>query len=236
MWIPPSPLSLVAFLAIVLTVAAAIAAALIRAGVRSSAVAVGLVTWLTLSALANGSGVLEHAVGPVPGVTVFLLASLGVALIVSLSPIGASVARTTPLWALVLFQAFRLPLELVLHAWAGAGTIPPQMTWSGENLDVITGVLAPLAALAAYRGRMLGAVVAFDVIGGALLLNVLRVALLSTPGPFFSYTDASPLLLAFHFPTGWIVPVCVGGALAGHVVLPRALLAQLPRHVAARAA
>ena len=69
----------------------------------------------------------------------------------------------------------------------------------------------------------------------ALLLNVLRVALLSTPGPFFSYTDAPPLLLAFHFPTGWIVPVCVGGALAGHVVLTRALLAHLPRRVTARA-
>jgi hypothetical protein len=235
MWIPPSPLSVAAFLAIVLVVVAAVAAALLRAGVRASAVAVGLATWLSLSALANGSGVLEHSVGPVPGVTLFLVASLGLALVVSLSPIGAAVARTTPLWALVLFQAFRLPLELVLHSWAGAGTIPPQMTWGGENLDVVTGVLAPLAALAAYRRRMLGAVVAFDVVGGALLLNVLRVALLSTPGPFFSYTGAAPLLLAFHFPTGWIVPVCVGGALAGHVVLTRAILAQLPRRLVARA-
>ena len=235
MWIPPSPLSLVAFLAIVLAVTAAIAASLLRAGVRSTVVAIGLLAWLSLSAFANGSGVLERSLGPVPGVTLFLLASLGTALVVSLSPIGAAVARTTPLWALVLFQAFRLPLELVLHAWAGAGTIPPQMTWSGENLDVITGLVAPLAALAAYRGRMLGAVAAFDVIGGALLLNVLRVALLSTPGPFFSYTGASPLLLAFHFPTDWIVPVCVGAALAGHVVLTRAVLAQLPRRAVARA-
>ena len=235
MWIPPSPPSLVAFLAVVLAVTAAIAASLVRAGFRSSAVGVGIAIWLAVSAFANGSGVLEHSVGPVPGVTLFLVASLGLALAVSLSPIGAAVARATPLWALVLFQAFRLPLELVLHAWAGAGTIPPQMTWSGENLDVVTGLIAPLAALAAYRGRMLGAVVAFDVVGGALLLNVLRVALLSTPGPFFSYTDAAPLALAFHFPTGWIVPVCVGGALAGHVVLTRALLAHLPRSVAAQA-
>jgi hypothetical protein len=234
-WIPPSPLSLAAFLAIVLVVTAAIAVSLLRAGVRPSSVALGLVAWLALSALASGSGVLEGTVGPVPGVTLFLLASLGIALAVSLSPIGAAIARTTPLWVLVLFQAFRLPLELVLHAWASAGTIPPQMTWSGENLDVITGLLAPIAAFAAYRGRMIGAVVAFDAIGLALLFNVLRVALLSTPGPFLSYEDASPLLLAFHFPTGWIVPVCVGGALAGHVVLTRAVLAHLPRRVAARA-
>ena len=235
MWIPPSPLSLAAFLAIVLAVAAAIAIALVRAGVRPFATVVGLGAWLALSAVASGSGILEGSVGPVPGVTIFLLGSLGVALAVSLSPLGGALARTTPIWALVLFQAFRLPLELVLHAWAGAGTIPPQMTWSGENLDVITGLLAPIAALVAYRRPSLGAVVAFDLVGAVLLMNVLRVALLSTPGPLFSYTDDPPLLLAFHFPTGWIVPVCVGGAFAGHIVLTRALLAHVPRSIAARA-
>jgi hypothetical protein len=235
MWIPPSPLSLAAFLAVVLAVTAAIGVALVRAGVRPFSAVAGLAALLALSALASGSGVLEGSLGPVPGVTIFLLGSLGIALAASLSPLGAAVARTTPLWALVLFQAFRLPLELVLHAWAGAGTVPPQMTWSGENLDVITGLLAPVVALLAYRGRALGAVVAFDVAGAILLLNVLRVALLSTPGPLFSYTDDPPILLAFHFPTGWIVPVCVGGALAGHVVLTRAILARLPRSIAARA-
>jgi hypothetical protein len=33
-----------------------------------------------------------------------------------------------------------------------------------------------------------------------------------------------PLLLALHLPYAWIGPVCVGGALAGHIVLTRALL------------
>jgi hypothetical protein len=234
MWIPPSPLSLAAFLAIVsrsqrpspARCSALASARRRRRRPRELA---------RLLAFANGSGVLEHAVGPVPGVTLFLVASLGVALVVSCRPIGAAVARTTPLWALVLFQAFRLPLELVLHAWAGAGHDP-----AADDLErreprrdhrrarapgSSRGVPRPHAR----RGRGLRRR------RRRLLLNVLRVALLSTPGPFFSYTDASPLLLAFHFPTGWIVPVCVGGALAGHVVLTRALLAHLPRRVAARA-
>ncbi len=33
-----------------------------------------------------------------------------------------------------------------------------------------------------------------------------------------------PLVLAFHLPNALIVPVCVGGALFGHVALTRALL------------
>jgi hypothetical protein len=65
-----------------------------------------------------------------------------------------------------------------------------------------------------------------NVVGIALLINVARVALVSTPLPF-AWTDVDPpLQLAFHQPYMLIVPVCVGGALAGHVVMTRALLRQ----------
>ena len=36
--------------------------------------------------------------------------------------------------------------------------------------------------------------------------------------------DETDLLIALHAPYGWIVPFCVGGALAGHVITFRALL------------
>ena len=34
----------------------------------------------------------------------------------------------------------------------------------------------------------------------------------------------APLLLPAHLPYAWIVPVCVAGALTGHIVLTRALM------------
>jgi hypothetical protein len=55
------------------------------------------------------------------------------------------------------------------------------------------------------------------------LLNVMRVALLSAPVPFGWHVEP-PLLVALHLPYMYIGPVCVGGAIAGHVILTRALL------------
>jgi hypothetical protein len=149
----------------------------------------------------------------------FAISMLG-ALVLGLSPVGRWWAAGLPIWALVAFQGFRLPLEIVLHWWAEDRTIPETMTWTGSNLDVISGVVA-IAAAPWSRHR---AVAWFaNVVGIVLLANVARVAVLSSPVPFGWNVDP-PLMLAMHLPYAWIVPICVGGALCGHIVLTRALL------------
>jgi hypothetical protein len=158
---------------------------------------------------------------PYSGLPLFFGSVLVVSVALGLSPLGGRLAATVPVAALVGFQAFRLPLELVLHRWALEGTIPTTMTWSGENWDVVSGIVALVAAPLAIRHR--GAAWVANVIGGILLLNVIRVALLSSPLPF-AWKVTPPLLLALHLPYAWIGPVCVGGALLGHIVLTRALL------------
>jgi hypothetical protein len=131
-------------------------------------------------------------------------------------------AIACPVPWLIAFQGFRLPLELVLHSWVHQGVIPETMTWSGSNWDILSGiaalVLAPLSVrstVAAWTGNIIGLV---------LLVNVGRVAVFSAPVPF-GWQDVTPkLLLPYHLPYALIVPVCVGGALAGHIILTRALL------------
>jgi hypothetical protein len=224
-WVAPSPGSLAAFLVVVVGVVIAVAGGLRLAGFAPLRIAGGLGAWLALTGLLSASGVLAESVGPIPLVFPFLLGSNLMALGLALSRVGRALTAAVPLAALVAFQAFRLPLEVVLHAWYGEGVIPVQMTWEGANFDIVTGSLAvPMALVLAKRpSRMLAWI--FDGMGLVLLVNVVRVALRVTPGPFFAYDDdTAPLLLAFHFPTGWIVSVCVAGALAGHVVLTRALL------------
>jgi hypothetical protein len=62
-----------------------------------------------------------------------------------------------------------------------------------------------------------------NLVGIVLLVNVARVALLSSPVPF-GWGVEPPLVLALHLPYALIGPVCVSGALLGHVVLTRALV------------
>ena len=144
-----------------------------------------------------------------------------VTLAAAFSPLGRRYAAAIPIAALVGFQSFRLPLELVLHLWAQQGTIPVSMTWSGANWDIVSGLVALLATPFAQRLRAVAWIA--NVVGLVLLLNVMRVAILSSPVPF-GWDVEPPLLLAAHLPYALIGPIAVGGALFGHIVLTRALL------------
>ena len=182
-------------------------------------VAIGILAWVGAISGAVASGAIEAE--PVPRLMLLFGASNLVAVLFAASPMGSLLARGLPIATLIWFQVFRLPLEMILHLWAEAGVIPATMTWTGSNFDIVSGVLALIAAPLAARSR--GVAWLFNVVGLLLLINVGRVAMLSSPLPF-AWNVQPPLQLAFHLPYAWIIPVCVGGALAGHLVLTRALL------------
>jgi len=218
---PASFASQAAFLVIVFAVLAAIIAAVNHA-YGSFKIAAGTATllglWLGLQSALVLSGIMPTL--PLMGLPLLIAPALVVWIALAFSPVGTRLAAALPLSALVAFQGFRLPLELVLHAWFKQGTIPETMTWSGYNWDIVSGIVALICAPLAGRYRVAARVA--NIIGFALLLNVMRVAILSSPVPF-GWGVQPPLLLAFHLPYALIVPVCVGGALFGHILLTRAL-------------
>lgn len=166
---------------------------------------------------------LMHPALPAPLTMAFFVGCNATAAALAFSPVGARLARgLAPVW-LVAPQALRLPLELVLHEWAEQGVIPVQMTFEGHNFDIVTGTLALVLGLyALWRVPPPGAVLAVNALGLALLAAVGTIAVLSTPTPLRAY-EGPPLLLAYHFPYGWIVPMCVAAALFAHLVAFRAL-------------
>lgn len=220
---PASSESVAIFLVIVAAVIAAFLVGARRAfadaPVNFFAVALGLGAWIGLLAALVASGRMEAL--PLHGLPIFFGSILVVSIGAALSRLGAKFAAAVPLTGLVAFQAFRLPLELVLHSWAGQGTIPATMTWTGQNFDIVSGLVALGATPFVARRR--GLAWGVNVVGALLLLNVVRVAVMSSPLPF-GWGQQPPLLLALHLPYALIGPVCVGGALFGHVVLTRALL------------
>jgi hypothetical protein len=188
---------------------------------RTLPVAIGTVLWLSAILLIVESGWLQ---GDQRRLLVFAAAMNAVSLGVGLSPIGRWLSLL-PLPALVAFQGFRLPLELVLHSWVAQGVIPSTMTWSGRNWDIISGVVALLAAPFCRRS-IIWAWIANGV-GLVLLANVMRVAVLSSPVSF-GWPVEPKLELVYHVPYALIIPVCIGGALIGHIALTGALLRRAP--------
>ena len=240
----PSAVSTAAFVAIVLGLAALFVAGVAFAGRASGEpaaetrrwtlrAALGVAAWLGVTGALSASGVLARPMLP-PPLALFVLASMAVSVRAAFSALGTRLVRGVPIAALVAVQGFRLPLELVLHAWKDQGVIPVQMTFAGHNFDIASGLLALVVGAWLARGSAVrsarAAIWVFNLVGFALLIAVMSIAVLSSPLPVRAYLNDPPLLLAFYFPYGWIVPICVGGALFGHLLTFRWLAAS--RHTA----
>lgn len=232
--VQPSTGTTVAFSAIVLAICAALVYAVrytglargdapttVRRHVIWSATAVAV--YLGLTAAASASGILAKP-GPPPPLMIFFAVSNGVALVLALSRLGTRLAAHLPLAALVGFQAFRLPLELILHRWYLEGVLPIQMTYEGYNFDILSGIGGLALALWAWRASPPAWVAwAYNLMGLGLLITVASIAVMSSPLPLRQFHEGPPVLLAMYVPYGWIVPFCVAGALAGHVITFRHL-------------
>lgn len=229
---PPSPLTAAAFVAVCLLVAGLwIAGAYVSASTPARArrdaalTALALAAWMALTAGIAASGVLSSASLP-PPVMFYLMGNVAVTLAVACSRLGGRLAREVPLWALVAAQGFRLPLELVLWRLHLEGSLPSQMTFEGGNLDILTALTAlPLAWWLWRGGAPRAAVVAWNALGSTLLAIVVMIALLSAPLPLRQLHEEPAVLLVFHAPYTWIVSVLVASALAGHILVGRALRA-----------
>jgi hypothetical protein len=191
-----------------------------RSGVVTAVVAGA---WMAITWIAGASGVLR-AWDRRPPPFAFLVAGIVlVSCTLAFSRVGRQLAALAPLWALVAVQSFRLPLELAMHSMYERGIMPVEMTYTGRNFDIVTGATALVVAALVFLGtggRRL--VAAWNVLGFALLLNVVVVAILATPA--FSYFGSEHLnTFVTYVPFVWLPAVMVSAALAGHLIIARAL-------------
>lgn len=161
-----------------------LALALLLRGHRRSAITYAVVgiAWATATCALAASGALDDFSLPPPIFAVFVLGA-GLVVFANRSPIGAALSALPLTW-LVGLQSFRIFVELLLHAAVVAGVAPPQMTWTGLNFDMATGLTAPLLALALHLGMAGPRVVAvWNVAGLFPLATVVVVAVISMPTP-----------------------------------------------------
>lgn len=217
--ITPAPLTL--FLIVIFGVCCAFVVLLMRAFPgRSTRVVIGVGVWLAISGalpfVLHASGVSTAWQFPMFATT--LVATV----VVAVGKFGDRVVAANGLALLAAVHVFRLPLEYVLTIWHDHNFIPVQMTWHGDNLDVVTGILAlPAAALVARnRWPHLTAAV-FNILGLALLGKIIWIVALSSPTPLRSliggYASGPDVLVGFFFPSIWIASIAVAGAVFLHV-------------------
>jgi len=190
---------------------------------RTARVGAAVLTWLLLTALAAASGLLGRFEAIPPPFAGLVLAVTAVGIAVPCSPLGTRLVRGLPLWVLVGSQVFRFPLELLMHRAYVEGVMPVQMSYSGWNYDILTGIGAGLLGWRLARGRVPHRVVAaWNVLGFVLLVNIVTVAILSTPVFRWFGNDRLNTFVAYP-PFVWLPAVLVTAALMGHVLVWRKL-------------
>ncbi len=180
--------------------------------------------WMTATWRAAESGVLRLWDATPPPFALLVVGILGVTAVLACTAYGRRLALGLPLWVLIGIQGFRLPLELAMHAMYERGVMPEQMSYSGRNFDIVTGITALMVAWLVFSGRVGRRVVlTWNVLGLLLVLNVVTVGILSTPR-FRLFGDDRVNVFITYPPFVWLPAVMVLAALAGHLIVFRAVL------------
>jgi hypothetical protein len=188
------------------------------------ATAIGVTLWMALAWFVAGRGWIADVDRRPPPLLLMVAAVVGLSVSLAFSRFGSRFVEGLPMWILVLGQVFRFPLELLMHRAADEGVMPPQMSYSGWNFDIITGLTAmPVAWLLASGVRNARALaLGWNIMGSLLLANILAIAIVSTPLVAAFGPDRLNTWVAYP-PFVWLPTLMVVCALTGHLVMFRKL-------------
>lgn len=194
-----------------------------RATRRTLIAAALFVAWVAVDWFIGASGMLSGFAVLPPPMFVFMVVSFAFVTALGLSPLGSSLARGLPLSWLVGFQGFRILAELALIFAFRDGLAPIQMTFEGYNFDIVTGITAPLVALALVKRESRRLALAWNCLGLALLLAIVIIAILSFPSPIRMFLNEPANTWVTGAPYILLPGILVQFAWLGHLLVFRRL-------------
>jgi hypothetical protein len=180
--------------------------------------------WLAVTAILAAQGRLaDWSTFPPP--VMQLVAAAGVFTFFSaFSRSGWRLVNGLSLASLVGFQVFRVPVELILFWLARDGVVPVQMTFEGLNFDILSGISAPVVAWLITTERLsTKGILLWNLVGLGLLINIVIIAILSTPVSFRVFLNEPANTFITHAPYVWLPVFLVQAALCGHLLVFRRL-------------
>jgi hypothetical protein len=188
-----------------------------------------LVAWLGITGALAATGALADLGSFPPKIMPLLGLSMILTLVAASSRFGARLAEGLPLALIVGYQGFRVAVEIMIHRAYDEGVIGQQMTWSGLNFDVVTGITGLGLGLWLWRrgdDRPVPRALlwAWNLLGFGLLVTIVSIAIMSFPGPLARF-DGPANVWVTTAPFVWLPTIMVTAALFGHLLVARRLLA-----------
>lgn len=195
---------------------------------KAKPIVIGIILWLIIQGVLAFTGVYASQLGSTPPM-LFRFGFLPVLLLflyLFISKNGRAFLDTLPLKQLAYLNVIRFPIEIGLYLIYLYGAIPRLMTFEGGNLDILSGLSAPVIVYLMFTKQTLKPklFLLWHFICLALLANIVTRALLSAPFPFQQLAFDQPNIAILHFPFIWLPTFMVMAVLFGHLTSIRKLL------------
>jgi hypothetical protein len=185
-----------------------------------------LLVWLGIQTILGISGfyLVTDTIPPrfllLPGPPILLIA------ILFLTKKGRRFIDSLNIRILTLLHIIRIPVEIILFSLFLHHLIPVDMTFEGNNLDIISGVTAPIIYYLVFRAKKLNykVLIAWNIVCLALLINVVTIAVITAPFPFQQFAFDQPNIGVLYFPFVWLPGIVVPIVLFSHLATLRQLI------------
>jgi hypothetical protein len=171
-----------------------------------------VILWAVVVAIAAFTGFTQRFdLFPLNLGPILLLPLIGI-LLLTFSKSTGHLLQIISLKTLTFLQVFRVLVEILLWMLFLQNLIPVQMTFEGLNMDIVAGITAPVMAYFFADNKKV--MIAWNILCLGLLINIVTIAILSTPTflRVFMNEPANTIVTVFPFillPT-FLVPLAYG--------------------------
>lgn len=172
----------------------------------------GTIGWCIFLLAVSATGFFTHFDTFPPRLAIVLVVPLITIILAVRSNAAKELLQVVPARNIIRLQVFRVFVELLIWSAFALGQLPIQMTFEGLNFDVLSGLFAPVVAYWLVNNRTV--LYLYNYLSLGLLINIVTIAILSTPVPFRVFMNEPANLLVTKFPfvllPGMMVPLAYG--------------------------
>ena len=185
-----------------------------------------ILVWVILQALVSMTGFYTITNNMPPRFSLLVLPPVVLILFLFVLPAGRRWMDRLDYSRLTMLHLVRVPVEIVLYALFLYKAVPKIMTFEGGNLDILSGLSAPLVFWLVWKKKKLGStgLLFWNLICLGLLIHIVRIALFSAPFPFQRFGLDQPNIAVLYFPFVWLPGCIVPLVLFSHLASIRMIL------------
>jgi len=186
----------------------------------------GMAIWILIQSILGYSEFYKVTDSVPPRVALLLIPPLMMTITLFATKKGRTFIDGLDIRILTLFHVIRIPVEVILYWLFLHKAVPELMTFEGRNFDILSGISAPVIYYLVFVKMKLNrsALLIWNFICLALLLNIVFNAILSVPGTFQRFAFDQPNVAILVFPFIFLPSVLVPLVLFSHLASIRLVL------------